>query len=185
MYLHSIDPTHPILGFNTPSGVPSGGGWTGPGAQPQITNLYSWLTNATTPITGYDYYPISGGPGTQSYGQSIADIGKIAPLLQNVIAANYPPEKIGFVGQAFSWAQEYGANCTSVTVCPYPTQAQEQQMRDQALYYAAQAGNPIAYVFWYYWPDITCLNTFPGCDPNANRAALRAVNSAPFPVSPP
>ena len=116
---------------------------------------------------------------------SIDDIGAIAGQVANTVAANNPASNIFFVGQAFSWSQESGAGCTSVTGCPYPTTARMQDMRDQALYYSEKAGRPVSMVLWYYWPDITCLNTFAGCNALANRASLRSAAFAPFPATPP
>jgi hypothetical protein len=60
-----------------------------------------------------------------------------------------------------------------------------QDMRDQALYYANKAGNPINLVMWYYWSDITCQSNYAGCNAAANRAAVKAAAFAPFPATPP
>jgi hypothetical protein len=176
---------HPIWGIQTPSGVPACGGWSNVCAQTQIDNLYSWLTNSSTPNTGFDYYPFPNTAGTQSAGQSAQDVGFIATYLHNTIAANYPSEKMAFTGQAFSWFQEGGAGCSSIAICPYPTTAQMQNERDQALYYANKAGNPLSMILWYYWPDVTCLNTYAGCNATTNRSNVRAAAFAPFPTAPP
>jgi hypothetical protein len=183
-YLTSIDPTHPVLGVQTPSGPPgacSPGGWSSSCAQAQITNLYGWLSNATTPVTGFDYYPIALSPATESP----SDIKQIATLITNVFAASYPAEQLVFTGQAFSWFQEGMGGCTSIALCPYPTTAQMQSMRDNALYYSAAGGHPLQLVLWYYWPDVICLNTYPGCNATANRASVSAAAFAPYPASAP
>jgi hypothetical protein len=170
-YIYSIDPTHPVIGTE----VGDTGGQT-------VTNTeFSWLLSAASPVTGFDHYPI---PENGNFGM-IDDIGTIAGYLANTIAADYSPEQVYYVGQAFSWYQESGKGCTSITVCPYPTTAQMQDMRDQALYYANKAGKPMSLILWYYWPDITCLNTYPGCSASANRASLKSAAFAPFPATPP
>jgi hypothetical protein len=175
-YIASVDPLHPIIGINTPGGVPPcSGGWSSSCGPTQISDLYSWLTNSTTPYTGYDYYPI-GFPG-----QSIADIGTIGTLLQNEIGATYPPEQVAFVAQAFSWYQESDSGCTIAT-CPYPTKAQLLQMRNQALYYANRAGNPLYALFYYEYADTVCLHNYSGCDATANWDNLVSAAFAPFPT---
>jgi hypothetical protein len=169
-YIASIDPSHQIIGVQVGDA----------GGQTVIDNLFSWLSTASTSAIGFDRYPV---PSGGRFG-SIDDIGTIAGELAKTVAAN-PSENIYFVGQAFSWSQEGGAGCASVTVCPYPTTAQMQDMRDQALYYAEKAGRPISMVLWYYWPDITCLNTYAGCNALANRSSLRSAAFAAFPATPP
>ena len=134
----------------------------------------------STAATGFDHYPIPEG----KFGH-ITENGILAAQLATTTQAMNPSASIFFVGQAFSWYQENGAGCTAVTVCPYPTTTQIQEMRDQALYYAAQAGHPLSMIFWYYWPDITCLTTYPGCDATINRSSLRSAAFAPFPATPP
>jgi hypothetical protein len=170
-YIASVDPSHEIIGTQVGDN----------GGQTVIDNLFSWLTTPSTPATGFDHYPI---PSGGNFG-SIDDIGTIAGEIANTIATNYASEKLYFVGQAFSWYQESGAGCTSVVVCPYPTTTQLQDMRDQALYYANKAGQPLSAIFWYYWPDVTCLTSYSGCNATANRASLRAAAFAPFPATPP
>jgi hypothetical protein len=199
-YIASIDPNHPVMGVQTSGGPPcSAGGYSCAAGQTQVNNLFScngnspcngvypWITTPVSSYTGWDYYPITGGPGTQAYGESTSDIGNIPALLKNTIAANYPSEKTVFVGQAFSWYEEEGAGCSSVSVCPYPTTAQMQNMRDQALYYSKQAGSPVSMILWYYWPDVVCdgPQVYSGCSAAANRAALKAAAFAPFPTTPP
>ncbi len=207
-YIAGID-SHPIYGIQTPSGIPASGGcgaggWVLPGggntcAQTQINNLfscnaqstcngnYSWITDSTTPLTGYDDYPFCtpSSTGTICAGASVDDVGIMAQLIQTTILNNYPSEKIAFVGQAFSWFQEGGPGCSTYALCNYPTQAQMQNERDQALYWANHAGNPINLYFWYYWPDITCINTYTGCSATTNRAAVAAASFAAFPATPP
>jgi hypothetical protein len=170
-YIQSIDPTHQVIGTQVGD----------LGNQTVINNLYSWLTTPSTPVTGFDHYPV---PSGGNFG-SIDDIGTIAGEIANTIAANNPSENMYFVGQAFSWYQEDGKGCTSLSVCPFPTTAQLQDMRDQALYYANKAGKPLSMIFWYYWPDVTCLTTYSGCDAAANRASLKAAAFAPFPTTAP
>jgi len=170
-YIASIDPSHQIIGTQVGDD----------GGQTVTDNLFSWLVTGSPVATGFDHYPV---PSGGSFG-SIDDIGTIAGELANTVAATNPSESTFFVGQAFSWSQESGKGCTSVTVCPYPTTAQIQAMRDQALYYSEKAGRPISMIFWYYWPDITCLNTYSGCDALANRASLRSAAFAPLPATPP
>jgi hypothetical protein len=169
-YIESIDPSHQVIGAQVGDS----------GSQKVIDDLYSWLATPRTPVTGFDFYPIPQG----RFG-AIATIGSIAGTLAKTIKAHYPSERAFFVGQAFSWYQEKGKDCTSITVCPYPTTAQLREMRDQALYYGRHAGVPMSMIFWYYWPDITCINKFPGCNAEANRSSLRSAAFAPFPASPP
>jgi hypothetical protein len=170
-YITSIDPSHEVIGTQVGDN----------GGQTVINNLYSWLTSSSTPTTGFDHYPIP----YQKTGQKISDIGDIAGEVANTIATNYAPENMYFVGQAFSWYQEAGKGCTSITVCPYPTTTQLLHMRNHALYYAKQAGQPLSLILWYYWPDITCLTNYPGCNAAANRASLQSAAFAPFPATPP
>jgi hypothetical protein len=182
-YIASIDPSHEVLGTQVGDR----------GGQAVIDNLYScnnqppcdghypWLTTSSSPSLTFDYYPVP----SNVTGARIEDIGTIAGEIAKTIAANYPPEKLGFVGQAFSWYQERNAHCPSVSVCPFPTAAQMQQQRDQALYYSNAAGKPLSMIFWYYWPDVVCLNAYPGCNATANRAHLRTAAFAPFPATPP
>lgn len=210
-YIKSIDPTHPVINANTAGAPPcSGSGYNCAAGQTQINNLFScngqapcngvypWMTDPNSPITGFDYYPVCvatnnggmGGCGTG--GQSADDIGQIATNIAATIAANYAPEKMIFVEQSFSWYQEGGPGCTSLAVCPFPTTAQMQTMRDQALYYANKAGKPLSMILWYYWKDVTCNNEtgglpthYPGCSEAANRAAVKAAAFAAFPATPP
>jgi hypothetical protein len=180
-YIASVDPTHPILGIQTASGTPSGG-WsaTNPTAATQIRTLYSWLSGTGVPNTGMDYYPFP--PAFNSPPQTPEQLAAIEAL----IAANLGPAMTNsFVGQAFAWYQEDAGDCKTITGCPFPTQAQMQAERDNALYYAAAAGAPITYFAWYYWPDTVCINPYPGCNAAANEAAMQAVDSAPFPASAP
>jgi hypothetical protein len=170
-YIQSIDPTHPVIGTQVGDA----------GNQTAINNLFSWLISPSTPMTGFDHYPI---PSGATFGQ-IDDIGATAGEIANTIAATNPSESMYFVGQAFSWYQEDGKGCTSLSACPYPTTAQLQDMRDQALYYANKAGKPLSMIVWYYWPDITCLTSYPGCSATANRASLKAAAFAPFPTTAP
>jgi Concanavalin A-like lectin/glucanases superfamily len=196
-YIASID-SHAILGIQTPSGAPcSGGGFNCPSAVPGIANLfscngntpcsgsYAWLTSSITPNTGADYYPFDAPSGTESVGQTPEDVRYIVTDMQEVFTANYAAEKMGFVGQAFSWFQEGGAGCSTYSACVYPTTAQMQNERDQALYYANASGNPIAHFFWYYWPDVICENNYTGCSATTNRASVRTAAFAPFPATPP
>jgi hypothetical protein len=170
-FITSIDPSHQVIGTQV--------GDTGD--QTVIDNLFSWLATPSTPVTGFDRYPIPSGP---TYG-SIDEIGTIAGEVAKAVAVRNPSESIYFVGQAFSWYQERGKNCASITQCPYPTRTQLLDMRDQALYYANKAGKPLSLILWYYWPDVTCLTAYPGCDAAANRASLRSAAFAPFPATPP
>jgi hypothetical protein len=188
-YLKSIDPNHVATGVNTPGGCTDSSC-----PQSQENALYStdgqssycWMTCASTPYTGYDFYPIcaSGYPGCDQ--GSIDSIGYLAGLIQNTINANHPVEKMTFVVQAFSWYQEGGGyGCSSISVCPYPTTAQIQDMRDQALYYGHAAGNTPFMILYYYWPDIVCEHDYTGCNPTASRASVSVAGHAPFPTSPP
>jgi hypothetical protein len=170
-YIQSIDPTHPVIGTEVGD----------MGDQTVVNTEFSWLLSPASPVTGFDHYPI---PENGNFGM-IDDIGTIAGELANTIAADYSPEQMYYVGQAFSWYQASGTGCISITVCPYPTTAQMQDMRDQALYYANKAGKPMSMIFWYYWPDITCMNTYSGCSATANRASLKSAAFAPFPATPP
>jgi hypothetical protein len=170
-YIQSIDKSHNVIGTQVGD----------QGTQAAINNLFSWLTTPATPVTGFDHYPV---PSGGNFG-SIDDIGTIAQQVATTAQATNPSEHLYFVGQAFSWYQESGQGCTSLTVCPFPTTAQLQDMRDQALYYANQAGHPLSHIFWYYWPDVTCLNSYPGCNAQANRASLKAAAFAPFPMQSP
>ncbi len=167
-YIHTIDPYHEIIGTQVGDD----------GGQAVINNLYSWLTTPPTTTIGFDRYPI---PSGNQFG-SIEDIGLIAKQIATTITTHNPSANMFFVGQAFSWYQERGNGCSSITVCPYPTTAQLQQMRDQALYYAYRAGKPLSLIFWYYWPDITCMNSYPGCNAPVNRARLKYAAFAPFPT---
>lgn len=193
-YLASIS-TKPIIGIQTPSGLPVCGSWTCSGAQTQIDNLYScngqppcttgnypWLVSSVTPNVGYDYYPFG------LAGLAAADAGHVDDLIQSTISRNYALEKVDFTGQAFSWFQEGNPGCTSITVCPYPTTAQMQSLRDNALYRANQNHNPIQHVFWYYWPDVICRGTaenYSGCNATTNRGLVKAAAFAAFPATPP
>jgi hypothetical protein len=170
-YIHSIDPHHRVIGTQVGDA----------GGQTVINNMFTWLTTPTTPTTGFDHYPV---PENGNFG-AISDIGAIAGELASTIHTTNPSEDMYYVGQAFSWYQEDGKGCSSVTVCPFPTETQMQEMRDQALYYANLAGKPVSHIFWYYWPDVTCLTNYPGCNAAANRAALKSAAFAPFPVAPP
>jgi hypothetical protein len=184
-YIASIDPTHAVRGVQTPGGC-AGGCSAGNNAATEATavdNLFSWITNSTTPNTGFDYDPIP----SNIINNDVDDIGVIAGDIANEIKANYPAETMTFTVQAFSWLQEGWSTCTSISVCPYPTTAQMQDMRDQALYYANKAGKPLSRLYWYYWPDITCegASTYAGCNSSANLASVKAAMSAPFPATPP
>jgi hypothetical protein len=183
-YIASIDSTHPIIGIQTASGIPPGG-WSAsnPAAAAQIGNLYSWLTNQTTPNTGMDYYPFPAA--FNSPPQYPKDLAVIERLIANVLAAGNPAETNSFVGQAFSWYQEDQSDCRTISACPYPTQAQMQALRDNALYYANAYGYPIKYFLWYYWPDVVCINSSAGCFAAANQAQMQAVDTAPFPAAAP
>jgi hypothetical protein len=216
------DTTHLILGIQTPSGIPSGcSTWVGCSlAQAQLDNLFScnsqtvctgwaspytglWLTSSYTVNTGWDDYPwcysTTGAQAGICSGQTGADMGVIAQRVANVLTAVYPSETLSAVGQAFSWYQEGGGGCTSYSLCLYPTQAEEQYQRDEAIYYANAAGYPLKRFFWYYLPDIDCRNTYSGplplptpaystsgpCNAANNESMLGAVNAAPFPTSAP
>jgi hypothetical protein len=171
-YIESIDPTHQVIGTQIGD----------EGTQTEQNNLFSWLTNATTPVVGFDRYPIP----VSTYGP-ISEIGTIDKQLATVIQANYSSEQAYFVGQAFSWVQEPPNACGgSITTCPYPTTAQMQKERDEALWYGSQTGGvPMSMVFWYQWPDITCLNSYTGCSSSANVASLKSAAFAPFPTASP
>lgn len=180
-YIHSIDPTHIITGVQVGDccGNPNGGS-----QQSVINTLFSWISTAPESGTGFDYYPI---PEGATFGQ-IANIGTDATDIAAEIQANNPGMQMNVTLQAFSWYQEGGKGCTSMTVCPYPTESQMQEERDEAVYYAAQAHQPISVIFWYYWPDITCngaTENYPGCSASANEAALESAINAPFPASAP
>lgn len=175
-YIHSIDPTHGIFGVN----VGDCCGSNGSSQQTVLNNLYSWLATPPSTSTGFDYYPI---PEGTTFGK-IANIGTDTTGIAGVIQANNPRMQMNATMQAFSWLQESGRGCTSITVCPYPTESQMQSERNQVLYYAAKAHQPISVLWWYYWPDIVCENTYPGCSSKANRAALKGAMTAPFPATP-
>src|SRR5262249_15274641 len=135
---------------------------------------------------GWDYYPIPEGAGPPGSGQTISNFGTNTTGISGVIQAKNPGIKMNVTLQAFSWYQEGGNfGCRSEAICRFPTQAQMQNERDQVLYYAAQAHQPISVLWWYYWPDITCLNTYPGCSASANVGALKGALTAPFPAVPP
>jgi hypothetical protein len=173
-YINSIDSSHQVIGTEVGD----------VGSQTVTNTEFSWLMTSpmpTTSGTGFDHYPI---PSNGRFG-SISDNGPLASQLASAAATYDPSESIYYVGQAFSWYQEDGAGCTSVTVCPYPTTTQMQEMRDEALYYAAQSGHPLSMIFWYYWPDITCLTNYTGCSASANRASLKSAAFAPFPTTAP
>jgi hypothetical protein len=180
-YINSIDPNHQIIGTNV-------GDWSGSGKsgeQAVINELYSWLAVSPIGASGFDNYPIPQGTGTPPAFGETDRIGTIAGDIANTIAVNYPSQNEYYVGQAFSWYQENGNGCTSIALCPYPTKTQMTNMRNQALYYANAAGNPLSMVFWYYWPDISCLNTYTGCSASANEASVKAAVAAPFPATAP
>lgn len=169
-YIHSIDPNHQVIGVNVGNQTQAG-----------TNDMYSWLMGASKSATMYDWYPYP----TNITGQSVSAIGTEAANLANTAASYYPSESIGFVGQAFSWLQEGRGGCTSISACPFPTTAQIQAERDQALYYANKAGKPLSMIFWYYWPDLTCMNNYSGCNAATNRASLKAAAFAPFPTTAP
>jgi len=173
-YINSVDPTHEVIGAQV-----------GDVGDQTVTNTeFSWLLTSPMPsksATGFDHYPV---PEGAQFGH-ISDNGPLASQLAAAAATYDSSEDLLYVGQAFSWYQEYGAGCSSTTVCPYPTTAQMQAMRDNALYYAARAGHPLSMIFWYYWPDVTCLNNYSGCNATANRASLKSAAFAPFPTSTP
>jgi hypothetical protein len=174
-YLHTIDPSHQTVGTQVGD----------VGSQGVTDAEFSWLMEPPMPstsATGFDHYPV---PQRFPFGK-IADNAALAGQLARAAAKYNPSESIYYVGQAFSWYQEQGENCTSVAVCPFPTTAQMQSMRDQALYYAAEAKHPLSWIFWFYWPDTTCLQVhYPGCNAAANRASLKSAAFAPFPTKPP
>jgi len=174
-YLHLIDPLHQTIGTQVGD----------VGSQGVTDTEFSWLMKAPMPprtATGFDHYPI---PQRYPFGR-INDNAALARQLARAAAKYNPSESIYYVGQAFSWYQEQGKTCTSVTNCPFPTTAQMQSMRDHALYYAAEANHPLSWIFWFYWPDVNCLHVhYPGCDAAANRASLKAAAFAPFPTKPP
>jgi hypothetical protein len=177
-YIHSIDPTHGIFGVNVGDCCLSSG-------QTAVTNnLYSWLAIPPSTSTGFDYYPI---PERAPFGE-IANIGKDVTGIARVIQGKNRGMKMNATLQAFSWYQEGAKECTSVTLCPYPTESQMQSERDQVLYYAARAHQPISVLWWYSWSDITCMGekeNYPGCNASANEAALKGTMTAPFPQSRP
>lgn len=192
-YIQSIS-TRPVLG------IQAGGGGTTSANQ----NLFScnsacggsyYISGPHSPNTGGDDYPISGDPVA-----SKAGLAGVGTNVQNIVQVLSGPtsgnaaETMSWVGQAFSWFQEspVGAfGCTSMTTCPMITETQLQEQRDEALYYAKAGGKPIQYFFWYYWPDLKCLDTnntvatTPNCDPATNLNALKTADQAPFPTSPP
>jgi hypothetical protein len=173
-YIHSIDPMHGIFGVNV-------GDCCVTGQTTVFKNLYSWLAAPPATSTGFDYYPI---PEGSQFGE-IANIGTNAAGIAHVIQAHNPGMQMNVTLQAFSWLQETAKGCTSIALCPYPTLRQMQSERDHVLYYAAQAHQPISVLWWYYWPDIVCENTYPGCSSTANQAALKGAMTAPFPAMPP
>jgi hypothetical protein len=170
-YIASIDPSHEIIGTQVGDR----------GDQTVIDNLFSWLATDSTPTAGFDHYPI---PSGGNFG-SIDDIGSTAKEVAHTFRSRRSSENLFFVGQAFSWYQEGAKGCTSIAVCPFPTTVQLQEMRDQALYYANKAGKPLSLLLWYYWPDVICLNKYPGCNAAENRASLKTAAFAPFPATPP
>jgi hypothetical protein len=180
--------TKPILGLNTPSGVPPAcsGTWAISCGQAQINELFSWISNSSTPNIAFDSYPVCGSCGIAP-GQTVFDSGVITQNIAATAQANYPAQTISFTGQAFSWYQTAPApsGCTSESVCPYPTETQMQEQRDAAYWYGHIAGYPVQRLFWYYWPDITCLNTYSGCSSSANRTAVKTASFAAFPATPP
>jgi hypothetical protein len=178
-YIYSIDPTHLITGVNV-------GDIAGPGSGTQLqvdTNLFGWLATPPAQGLGWDFYPIPEGTGTPGTGHTIAQAGLNATTIASVIAANNPGMSMNVTLQAFSWYQEGGGRgCTTITLCPYPTEAQMQDERDQVLYYAKQANQPINAIYWYEWATVSCLNNYTGCSASANEAALKAAITAPFPA---
>jgi len=174
-YIHSIDPNHGIMGVNV-------GDCCSATTQAAIDqNLFSWLAVSPATSVGWDYYPIPQSVTNQPLSNIGIDTTAVAAALQ----AKDPGVKMNVTLQAFSWYQENGFGCTSATMCPFPTQAQMQSERDQVLYNANRAHQSISVLWWYYWPDITCLNTYSGCSASTNEAALRAVIAAPFPATAP
>jgi hypothetical protein len=198
-YIQSVDSTHIILGMQTGgagSGAAQAANIFSCNGQPQCSGAtpWPWITSSHTPNTGYDLYPFCDAapgftPGTIcGTGGSLALAQAAAANSTNippVLSANYPAETLSFTGQAFSWFQEGGSGCTTYNNCLFPTQNEMQYERDEALYYAKAAGKPLSYVFWYYWPDVICLNMFPGCNATTNRASLKAAAFAPYPVTAP
>jgi hypothetical protein len=149
---------------------------------------YPWITDPNSPNTGFDAYPLSADVTATIAG--IRGIGISATVIPQALTATTsgnPLETMSAVGQAFSWAQEGGNfGCVSMAACPFPTQTQMQQMRDQALYYASASGKPLKYWLWYAWPDINCGNALAAlCNGPANLAALHVVNVSAFPAAPP
>jgi hypothetical protein len=197
-FIAQVDPTHPIIGIqNGDSTTPAIANqmFSCNGAAPCTSpSPYPWLVSSITPNTGFDLYPFCDaapgstpgtvcGPGTSfENAQAIAENATNIPL---TIAAQYAPETLSAVLQAFSWFQESGTGCTTINNCLYPTQAEMQYARDLALYNARAAGKPLSYIGWYYWPDITCLTSYTGCSATANRAALKAAAFAPYPLTAP
>jgi hypothetical protein len=201
-YIESIDPTHVVRGVNVGGGC-NGPCYSGSNATAEaaaIANLYScndqppcsawsspytnnWLTSSYTPSTGFDYFPIP----ENIVEQDIGDVGYAAGDLANTVAANYPSENISYTVQAFSWLQEgWTTRCSnSYTVCPFPSETQMQELRDEALYYAKAAGHPMNRIFWYEWATITCEDNYPGCSASANLAAVKSAMTAPYPATAP
>jgi hypothetical protein len=192
-YIQSIS-TRPVLG------IQAGGGGTTSANQ----NLFScnsacggsyYISGPHSPNTGGDDYPISGDPVASKAGLAAVGINvqNIVQVLSGPTSGNMA-ETMSWVGQAFSWFQEspIGAfGCTSMATCPMITETQLQEQRDGALYYAKAGGKPIQYFFWYYWPDLKCLNTnnlvapTPNCNAATNLNALKTADQAPFPAAPP
>jgi hypothetical protein len=168
-YIKSLTPDHDVIGTNSGDGANA------------VGNLYSWLMGSSTPVTGFDYYPV---PSGGNFG-TIDNIGSIAGALANTVKSTYANENIYYVAQAFSWYQANGNGCTSISACPFPTTSQLQDMRDQALYYSNQSGVPLSMIFWWAWPDVTCEVNYPGCNASANLASLKSAAFAPYPVEAP
>jgi hypothetical protein len=185
-YIHSID-SRPVIGAN------GGGGYSaacsGACLDTQMTDTFGWLSNPTTPYTGGDYYPI-GCPTGNNCNQQISDLDFDIPAIVKAThnafgdgQGKLQSEKLEWVEQAFSWAEE--ASCPAAK-CPFPTARQMQKMRDVTLWDSAAAGNPVWSIWWYAQPDANCqIKPMPGCDPHARWSALTQAINAPYPAQRP
>ena len=192
-YIQTIS-GHPTLG------IQSGGANSAAANQ----NLYTcngtcggsyYISGPHSPNAGGDDYPISGDPAATK--QGLANVGSAVRSIVDVLSgptSGNTAETMSWAGQAFSWFQEAAPGqfgCTSMAVCPMISQTQLLEQRDEALYNAKAGGKPIKYFFWYYWPDLNCLDTnnmpvpTPNCSPATNLNALQTADQAPFPSAPP
>jgi hypothetical protein len=187
-YIETID-HHRIIGAN-------GGGAYSQSCQQQcvqaqMTNMFTWLSSATTPYTGGDYYPI-GCPSGNACNQNISDLDYDIPAVVGAMQAAFgdrqarkvmTTESLEWVEQAFDWSEE--GTCPPTT-CSFPTEAQMQALRDTTLLDSTAAGAPVWSIWWYAQPDANCqIQPVQGCNAAARWNALTQAINAPYPKAPP